>query len=596
MLVYAKIYQTKHPKYQEMITMKKKTALILIALCIILVFPTLAGCGSVAKAILKNAASNTAETTEADDEENDNEDKEDDEKSSKKKRRKKKRDHAGKKDEDEELTEDIYKEDPDEVFAEMADWAFIFSSGAGGWGTELYVEPDGTFRGRYSDSDMGSTGPGYENGTVYQCDFSGRFSKEVRSAGPRMHSLKIESIEYGKKPNTEEITDNIKYIYTTPYGLEGLDGVTGYDAPLIFLEAGAVTSVLNEEEMSWVSMDRFGCSLGENWDYVQDVPEELPYAVLVNTVDDYAFYSENISEKNKTFMVNKVQLPGLRNMECTINKDGTYYCVDENSDASFRIINTCFKTDKLYDTYLEPEDVVNDSLKKIYGKDAPDPDDVNITSPKNAYEMSYPKVALCGEYSDYAFWYPEKDSYKVCREGRFFVQEGYMSDTSYVYAYIIETDEGDRYPDSAFAGHYITSLTLTGKDEFVSSAGDGDGAVRSMLTNMMMSGDDIVKAKELIMVSESDKDLIKKYHLENASFDDDYEMVSPDNKYHEYKLANGYLTPFYIDYPSDKIHSYRTASELWEMMGEDSVDTSKFMQLYLNENDEVVYAYEMYTP
>ncbi len=497
---------------------------------------------------------------------------------------------------DAEPTEDTYKEDAAEVFAEMSDWVFVFSSGAGGWDTTMTVKPDGTFTGLYHDSEMSSTGPGYPNGTIYECDFSGKFSDYVRSAGPLMHSLSIESIKYGKEPDTEEIRDNILYKYTTPYGIEGLEKVTDY-APLVFLEAGAVTSVLNEEEMNWISTTHFGTYVGEDWDYVEDKPEELPYAVLLNTEDDLAFYTESVPGKNKTFLVNKAKLPGLHNTECTVNDDGTYYCVDENDDSSFRVISTCFKASGIYDTFTAPEKLVNDSVKQIFKDRAPDPEDIRITSPKDASEMSYPLMAVCGYHTDYAYWYPEKDSNGPCVEGRLLVMNGYETDQSFIYAYFIETKGSDeRYPDEAFAGNYISSLTLTGKRDEISSAGTGDGAVRSILTVMKTPEGDNVSAKELIWVSQSDKDLIKKYHLEDADFNDDYETVSPDDTFHDHRLAEGMETPFYIVYPEDKIHSYRTAYDLKEVMGEPSDETSKLMQLYLNKQDEVVYGYEVYTP
>ncbi len=579
--------------------MKKTTRLILAIFCIILVFGALSGCGTVAKALLDHASSDTAQTEDTGKDEK--EDKEDSEKSSKKKKHKTKKKNKDK-DEDE-ISEDIYKEDPDEVFAEMSDWMFIFSSGAGGWGTELFVNPDGSFTGRYSDSEMGSTGPGYEYGTVYQCDFSGQFSKDVRSAGPLMHSLKIESIEYEQKPNTEEIIDNIKYIYSGPYGIEGLDSVTGYDAPLVFMEAGAVTSALNEEEMSWVSMNHFGCSLGENWDYVEDVPEELPYAVLVNTVDDYAFFAENISEKRKTCLVNKVKLPGIRNTELTINDDGTYYCVDENKDGTFKVINTCFKTNKLYDAYQEGDELVSDSLKKIYGKNAPDPDKLYVTTPKEAYPMQYSEMAANGEYTVSAFWTPKgyDTDAQVYRDGRFLVLSGYQSDESFVYAYIIESEYKDKdqsYPDAGFGNYYITSLTLTGRTDRISSAGEGKGAIREINCDMRLDGKDGVLAKELIMVGSEDKDLIKKYHLEDADFDDDYEIVAVDDEYHAYKFADGGTTPFYMQYPEDNYHRLYQAFELDKYVNRYSndPDNSCLMYLYLNADNEVVYGFEEYTP
>ena len=322
---------------------KKHVKIIPMIFAMILAFSSLAGC----RAVITTAPENAGEKSQQDDSGKDSENEEAGQKT--KKIKKKTSLKKNEKADETEISEDIYKEDADKVFSEMSDWCFIFSSGAGGWGTELFVNPDGTFTGHYSDSDMGDTGPGYSNGTVYVCNFSGKFSKNVRAAGPLMHSLSIESIEYENKPDTEEIIDNILYKYTTPYGLEGLDSHSEDDPELVFMEAGAVTSAINEEEMSWVSSTHFGTYVGSEWDYVEDTPEELPYAVLINTVKSYAFFSENISEKNKVFLINKVKLPGLKNTELSIYDDGTYYCVDENEDLSFRVINTCYATSKIFD-------------------------------------------------------------------------------------------------------------------------------------------------------------------------------------------------------------------------------------------------------
>ena len=95
---------------------------------------------------------------------------------------------------------------------------FGFSSGAGGWGTELILEEDGSFTGSYHDSEMGSTGEGYPNGTVYICNFSGKFAPcerlDMYTYGTRLLKLTQE------KPEGEEwIEDGIRYITSYPYGL-----------------------------------------------------------------------------------------------------------------------------------------------------------------------------------------------------------------------------------------------------------------------------------------------------------------------------------------------------------------------------------------
>lgn len=53
---------------------------------------------------------------------------------------------------------------------------FVFSSGVGAWATSMTLEQDGAFSGAYYDADMGVCDEDYPNGTVYICDFSGRFS------------------------------------------------------------------------------------------------------------------------------------------------------------------------------------------------------------------------------------------------------------------------------------------------------------------------------------------------------------------------------------------------------------------------------------
>ena len=54
---------------------------------------------------------------------------------------------------------------------------FYFSSGAGAWGTELYLEKDGSFEGGFHDTNMGESGEENPYGTCYVCNFSGKFEK-----------------------------------------------------------------------------------------------------------------------------------------------------------------------------------------------------------------------------------------------------------------------------------------------------------------------------------------------------------------------------------------------------------------------------------
>lgn len=91
-------------------------------------------------------------------------------------------------------------------FADLKNIEFWFGNGAGGWRTVLTIEADGSFSGEYSDSEMGSTRENYSAGTVYYCEFSGKFTEPVK-VNDDTYSMQIAEILYENEPETEEIRD-----------------------------------------------------------------------------------------------------------------------------------------------------------------------------------------------------------------------------------------------------------------------------------------------------------------------------------------------------------------------------------------------------
>lgn len=180
--------------------------------------------------------------------------------------------------EEAEMESDVPKESSAEIlsFSAFQDLEFYFSSGAGGWRTVMQIEEDGSFRGEYSDSEMGSTGEGYPNGTLYFCSFEGKFSEPVK-VNDYTYSMQIEEIGYEDKVDTEEIIDGILYCYSDAYG------VIGAEEMLIFMP-GAPTAELPEEYMSWVRNDM------EDSD-----AQELPFYGLYNVKEQNGFSSYDIS-------------------------------------------------------------------------------------------------------------------------------------------------------------------------------------------------------------------------------------------------------------------------------------------------------------
>lgn len=99
----------------------------------------------------------------------------------------------------------------------------VFSSGAGGWATELLLQPDGSFEGHFFDGEMGVRDEEkYPYGTTYVCDFSGNFFNIIKISDTS-YSLKIKKLECEKEEGAEWIEDGKRYVASIPYGLEGKD-------------------------------------------------------------------------------------------------------------------------------------------------------------------------------------------------------------------------------------------------------------------------------------------------------------------------------------------------------------------------------------
>ena len=172
------------------------------------------------------------------------------------------------------VQKDIAVEDSEEKFElkSLENLEFYFASGAGGWRTFLTIRPDGSFCGSYSDSEMGSVGENYPNGTYYLSEFEGQFSELVK-VNDYTYSMKILKLEYAKPCDTEEIIDDVLYKYCEAYGIAGTEEI------LLYLP-GTPTGDLPEEYLNWVRNH-------------MDDPESdtLPFYGLYNVTEQNGFSS-----------------------------------------------------------------------------------------------------------------------------------------------------------------------------------------------------------------------------------------------------------------------------------------------------------------
>lgn len=112
----------------------------------------------------------------------------------------------------------VVTEEPGIDFSYLSGSGYLFTSGAGGWGTVLYIEPDGSFFGEFHDSELGESGVDYD-GSVYISKFNGTFSSLFK-IDEKTYSMEVTSLTTENEPDTEEILDGVRYVYTLPYGVE----------------------------------------------------------------------------------------------------------------------------------------------------------------------------------------------------------------------------------------------------------------------------------------------------------------------------------------------------------------------------------------
>lgn len=243
-------------------------------------------------------------------------------------------------------------------FAALSDRYFEFSSGAGGWSTELRIDSDGKFKGNYHDSDMGDSGEDYPNGTMYHCSFKGQFG-ELEKVDDTIYKMKMVSLTIDEAPETE-IADGIRWIASTANGLDG--GEEFY----LYLP-GAVIADLPEEYRQWVGYF--------NLESVSETT--LPYYGLynVNTGDGFSSYEykeQSLSER--IAMEISFAEESSAELEAKLQEDTTQTEMNTTSEELFQTWdNTLNIVWKLLESELDEEKMAalrEEERQWIAGKEA----------------------------------------------------------------------------------------------------------------------------------------------------------------------------------------------------------------------------------
>lgn len=147
---------------------------------------------------------------------------------------------------------------------------FYYSSGAGGWSTQLVLQPDGSFTGHYEDRDLGATGEENPNGTLYYCDFSGSFAAPG-VVNEYQWTMVLEYLQTEQEAGAIRYEDGVACVSTGPVGLEHAGEVWLY-------LPGTETDTLPEEFLAWTTSAFSG-----------EIPDQLPFYGLYSPGDESGF-------------------------------------------------------------------------------------------------------------------------------------------------------------------------------------------------------------------------------------------------------------------------------------------------------------------
>ena len=158
------------------------------------------------------------------------------------------------------------------LFNQIKGQTFTFSSGVGGWSNELTFGEEGSFTGNYHDSEMGETGEGYPEGSLYGCVYHGQLT-DPKQADEFTWTAGI-TVEPDEEQAPETIEDGIRYVTSEPYGVSKAKTVT------IFLP-GKPVEQLPEGFIFWSHLQE-----------IDPEAKSLPFHAIWSEADDAGFIAD----------------------------------------------------------------------------------------------------------------------------------------------------------------------------------------------------------------------------------------------------------------------------------------------------------------
>lgn len=137
-------------------------------------------------------------------------------------------------------------EPEDAFFARLEGIEWSFSSGVGGWSTDMRILPDGSFSGEYHDSEMGELADEYPNGTLYLCSFTGHMTM-TGQLDENTWTIRVDDLKVDEGQPQESIEDGFRFVFAEPYGLSAGDEMRLY-------QPGTPTDGFTEDMRMWAHL------------------------------------------------------------------------------------------------------------------------------------------------------------------------------------------------------------------------------------------------------------------------------------------------------------------------------------------------------
>lgn len=238
---------------------------------------------------------------------------------------------------------DASAETNDAYVFEVLPSSFSLDSGMGSWHSSFDLNVDGTFAGTYFDLNMGETGTGYSNGTVYICSYEGKFSVPEQFDEYR-YVMKLEYLNIQDPIGTVYYEDDARYICSDAYGFDDADEF------IIYLPGCPITNIA-EEFVSWLTwrLPLEGDILPDGYYGIYNSNAGIGFIGMnkgeeSNTEEQYEISEEEAYQKVKDYWLGKGNLAMPGGLECTETEEGYefwgFYDGGDHAATNFRIFVT----------------------------------------------------------------------------------------------------------------------------------------------------------------------------------------------------------------------------------------------------------------